>query len=291
MTVGPFAGKIEGGRLHSRGACDTKGSGAAALWALCGYAAGAVRPRNVGLLFAADEEVYMTGARAFVRDDLAKFLPQLRGIIVGEPTALRPIVAHNGVMRWKTITRGVAAHSADPSRGRSAIAAMLKVIAALESRFIPLATRTHPLTGRAAASINMIRGGTAVNIIPAYCEIENDRRTAPGESPEQVLRERDAALAGLEVEHDSLNVVPALSEELSHGFRAWLAPVLSRHGVDPAPCGAPYVTDASHYAAAGAPTIVLGPGNFAQAHTKDEWLALEQLASAVAVYGDLMKLP
>ena len=133
----------------------------------------------------------MGGARAFARDDLPRLLPRLRGIVVGEPTLLRPIVAHNGVIRWRTTTRGVAAHSADPSRGRSAIAAMVKVIGALESGFIPLATRSHPLTGRAAASINVIRGGTAVNIIPPSCEIHCDRRTAPGEDAAQVLRDRD----------------------------------------------------------------------------------------------------
>jgi len=127
-----------------------------------------------------------------------------------------------------------------------------------------------------------------VNIIPALCEIECDRRTAPGETADQILRDRDAALAGLAVEHDSLNVVPPLGEELSRGFHAWLAPILARHGIDPAPRGAPYVTDASYYAAAGAPTIVLGPGGFGQAHTKDEWLALDQLALAVKVYGALM---
>jgi len=288
MTIDPFGGKIENGRIHGRGACDTKGSGAAALWALREYARGAVRPRNVGLLFAYDEEARMTGAQAFARDELPKLLPRLRGVIVGEPTLLRPIVAHNGVVRWRTVTRGVAAHSADPTKGRSAISAMMRVLDALEARFIPLAIRRHPLTGGAAASVNVIRGGIAVNVIPARCEIECDRRTAPGETAEQVFRERDAALAGLEVEHDSLYVVPPLGEDLSRDFQARLTQILTRQGVDPAPCGAPYVTDASHYAAAGAPTIVLGPGAFAQAHTKDEWLALDQLDLAVKVYGDLM---
>ena len=288
MSIAPLGGKIEGGRLHGRGACDTKGSGAAALWALREYVRGAAHPRNVGLLFARDEEAYMKGAQAFVRSELREFLPRLRGIIVGEPTRLRPIVAHNGAVRWRTITRGVAAHSADPTKGKSAISAMLRVVEALETKFVPLANKRHPLTGKAAASVNVIRGGTAVNIIPDRCEIEIDRRMAPGETAEQIWRERDAALAGLEVEHDSPYVAPALGEELSRDFHAWLAPVLARHGVDPSPAGAPYVTDASHYAAAGAPAIVLGPGDLAQAHTKDEWLALDQLALAVAVYGDLM---
>jgi len=288
MTIDPLGGKIEGGRLYGRGACDTKGTGAAALWALREYARGPARPRNVGLLFALDEEARMQGAQAFARTELKEFLPCLRGIIVGEPTGLRPIVAHNGAVRWRTITHGVAVHSSDPTKGKSAITAMLQVVAALEERFIPLATRRHPLTGRAAASVNVIRGGTAVNIIPARCEIEIDRRMAPGETADQIWRERDAALAGLAVEHDSLYVAPALGEELSRDFHAWLAPILTRHGVDPTPAGAPYVTDASHYAAAGAPAIVLGPGNLAQAHNKDEWLALDQLDLGVAVYGALM---
>jgi acetylornithine deacetylase len=288
MTIDPFGGRIDGGRVHGRGTCDTKGSGAAALWALREYGLRSAGPRNVGLLFACDEEARMTGAEGFARGELSALLPRLRGVVVGEPTSLRPIVAHNGVMRWRSVTHGVAAHSADPSKGKSAIAAMVRVIEALEARFVPLANRTHPLTGRAAASINVIRGGSAVNIIPARCEIECDRRMAPGETAEQVLGERDAALAGLAVEHDSLYVVPPFGEERGRGFHAWLSPILARHGIDPAPRGEPYVTDASHYAAAGAPAVVLGPGGFAQAHTKDEWIALDQLDLAVKVYGELM---
>jgi acetylornithine deacetylase len=291
MTVDPFAAKTEGGRIYGRGACDTKGSGAAMLWALRECARGAVRPRNAGVLFAVDEEARMTGAQAFARGELREFLPRLRGMIVGEPTMLRPITGHNGVVRWRTTTRGRAAHSADPSKGVSAISAMRRVVEAFETRYVPSVTRSHPLTGRAAASVNVIRGGTAVNIIPAQCEIECDRRTVPGETAEQVLRERDEALAGAGVamEHDALYVVPALDDAPGRDFHRWLSPVLTHHGCDATPRGAPYVTDASHYAAAGAPSIVLGPGDLAQAHTKDEWIACEQLARAAAVYLEAMR--
>ncbi len=291
MTIAPHGGKIEGGRLWGRGACDTKGSGAAMLWALREYARDARRPRNAALAFIVDEEVRMTGAMAFAKTELKEFLPKLRGVIVGEPTLLRPVVAHNGVIRWKTTTRGRAAHSADPSKGVSAISAMLRVVETLESKYVPSVTRAHPLTGRAAASVNVIRGGTAVNIIPALCEIEVDRRTVPGETPEQVLRERDAALAGHTVEHDSLYVVPAMDDKPGRAFHQWISPVLTRHGCDATGRGAPYVTDASHYAAAGAPTVVFGPGDLAQAHTKDEWIALDQLKTAAAVYLDLLRAP
>ncbi|MEO6873865.1 MAG: M20 family metallopeptidase [Opitutaceae bacterium] len=289
MTIPPHGGKIEGGRLWGRGACDTKGSGAAMLWALREYARDAKRPRNAALVFVVDEEVRMTGAQAFAKTELKEFLPKLRGVIVGEPTLLRPVVAHNGVIRWRTITRGRAVHSSDPSKGVSAISAMLRVVETIESKYVPSVTRSHPLTGKAAASVNVIRGGSAVNIIPALCEIEVDRRTVPGETAEQILGERDAVLAGHAVEHDSLYVVPAMDADLGRAFHQWISPVLTRHGCDATGRGAGYVTDASHYAAAGAPSIVFGPGDLAQAHTKDEWVALDQLRKASAVYLDLLR--
>ncbi len=289
MTVDPFRATMAEGRLHGRGTCDTKGSGAAMFWALREYARGAARPHNVGLLFALDEEARMTGAQAFAARELKEFLPRLRGLIVGEPTMLRPVTASNGVIRWKTITRGRAAHSSVPANGQSALSAMLRVVSALESRYVPTVTKSHPMTGRAAMSVNVIRGGAQVNIIPDYCEIECDRRTVPGETTAQVLAERDAVLAGLTVEHSDLYVAPAMGDELSRGVLARLQQVLQAHGLDGTAQGAPYVTDASHYGAAGAPTIVLGPGDIAQAHTKDEWVACEQLALAVAVYGGLMR--
>jgi len=288
MTIDPLKVKTDGDKLYGRGACDTKGSGAAMFWAMQDYARGAQRPHNVGLLFALDEEARMTGAKAFAAKELKEFLPKLRGMIVGEPTLMRPVVATNGVIRWKTITRGRAAHSSVPSNGKSAISAMLRVVEAIESRYVPTVTASHPLTGRAAMSVNVIRGGTQVNIIPEYCEIECDRRTVPGETEAQVWAERDAVLAGHEVEHTDLYVVPSMGDELSRDFLKLLQPVLPKHGLDTTGRGEPYVTDASHFGAAGAAAIVIGPGDLAQAHTKDEWVSRRQLAQAVAVYGDLM---
>jgi acetylornithine deacetylase len=291
MTVPGCTMTVSGNRLQGRGVCDTKGSGAAMLWALKTYAQQPDRPRNVGVIFTTDEEAQMTGAQSFAAAELRPLLPRLRGMIVGEPTQFRPVVAHNGALRWRTITRGVAAHSADPTKGKSAIRAMLQVVEALESKFVPLARREFPLTGRAAASINVIRGGTAVNIIPDYCEIACDRRLVPGETMAQVLAERDAALDGLAVEHDSEYLAPPLPPGSSASLHAWIQPTLKSAGFDGVAVGAPYATNASHYAAAGAPVLVLGPGDIAQAHTRDEWLDRSALADAVRIYGSLMRQP
>lgn len=290
MTVPPLTMTQTETRLYGRGTCDTKGSGAAMLWALKTYheLPKSAQPRNAGLIFVIDEEAGMAGAQAFAARDLPRF-PRLRGIIVGEPTRLRPVVAHNGALRWRTITRGVAAHSAAPEKGRSAIRAMVKVIDALETHFIPKATRTFPLTGKAAASINVIRGGTAVNIVPDTCEIICDRRLVPGESVDDIVAERAAALAGLEVEHDSAYLAPPLPPESSALLHAWMAPTLRRLGLDAEAAGAPYATDASHYAGAGAQVLVLGPGDIAQAHTRDEWLDRRELAQAYRLYLELLR--
>jgi len=128
-----------------------------------------------------------------------------------------------------------------------------------------------------------------VNIIPEYCEIECDRRTIPGETEAQVWSEVDAVLAGNEVERTDIYVVPSMGDELSRDFLKLLQPVLTRHGLETVGRGEPYVTDASHFGAAGAAAIVIGPGDLAQAHTKDEWVSRRQLAQAVAVYSDLMR--
>lgn len=290
MVVPPLTLTESDGRLFGRGACDTKGSGAAMLWALQAWAATPDRKRNGAIAFVVDEEAGMTGAQAFARNDLARYAP-LRGVIVGEPTQLRPVVAHNGAFRWRSVTRGVAAHSADPTKGRSAIRSMMAVITALEERMIPLANRESPLTGRAAASINVIRGGSAQNIIPDRCEILCDRRLVPGETLEQVLEERRQALHGLEVEHDDEYLAPPLPPENSERLHRWMTPALSALGLDAAPVGAPYATDASHYAAVGAQVVVIGPGDLAQAHRKDEWLERSQLIRAEELYRKLLELP
>lgn len=291
MSVPPLQLTARGERLHGRGACDTKGTGASMLWALKEYARTGGGSRNAGIIFSIDEEARMEGAQAFAGTELKGFLPRLRGIIVGEPTELRPVIAHNGALRWRTITRGVAAHSADPTKGKSAISAMVRVIDALETKFIPLANRAFPLTGKAAASINVIRGGAAANIIPEYCEIICDRRLVPGETAAGVLAERDAALAGLAVEHDGEYLAPPLPPENSAALHAWLQPALAAAGLDPSAVGAPYATNASHYAAVGAQVLVLGPGSIAQAHTHDEWLDRSALAQATSLYGSFLRRP
>jgi acetylornithine deacetylase len=299
MTIPPLDGRCEEGKIFGRGACDTKGSGAAMLWALKNYAQSPVRHFHIGLLFSVDEELGMAGAQAFTRNELVELTAasHVRGIIVGEPTRLRPVTSHGGCVRGKIMTRGRAAHSSDPSQGVSAIYRMAKVIQEFEDHYAKSLSAKHPLTGRAAASINIIHGGSQVNMIPDRCEVEFDRRLVPGESVSDVSLEISEFFAPIFKEFEDGDKEGALIEETfaapplnavkNEDFIHFVLTGLRSLGLDDELTGAPWATNASHFSNL-IPAVVMGPGDIKQAHTKDEWIAVAELNLAVRLYLELM---
>lgn len=302
MTIDPFAGHVLDGKVWGRGACDTKGTGAAMLWALRNYAASnarAARPNNVALLFSVDEEVSMHGVESFLKHDLPALDWRPTGVIVGEPTELRPVVAHNGFARSTVKTRGKACHSSIPHEGRSAISDMMKVVRELEEVYAPSLTASHPLTGYATCSVNTIHGGSACNIIPDRCEIELDRRSVPGESIERdVVGGLDRALSrvvaanpGIELLHEVQVNHPPLSHDRNEALTTEIQGLLDQHGLPRLKLGAPFCSHAGLFDRAGLPAVVWGPGSPHPAHTKDEWVAVEQIKLGITVYEALMRTP
>ncbi|MDP6504945.1 MAG: M20/M25/M40 family metallo-hydrolase, partial [Planctomycetota bacterium] len=253
----------------------------------------------VAILYAVDEEVSKTGAKTFVSEHLSVLDWSPAGVIVGEPTVLHPIVAHNGVVRWNIEAAGVAAHSSNPAAGRSAISDMVKVIDTLESKYIPSLTASHSLTGKAQCSINVIRGGALINIIPEHCEISIDRRVVPGEDPHEVLPAVENVLndlrqqyAGIQVKQATPTMVdPPLDPEGGEQLADFVCRTLESMKLPALPEGVPFGTDGSAFSVEGIPTLVLGPGDIAQAHTCDEWIDLDQLEQGVEVYKSLMQKP
>ena len=250
----------------------------------------------MAILFTLDEEIGKTGVRTFVASQLTDLGWRPVGVVVGEPTRLRAVVAHNGVVRWRIRTEGVAAHSSDPTQGRSAIRMMTEVIAALEERYISRLTSEHPLTGRAQCSINLIRGGTQINIIPEHCEIHVDRRLVPGEDSDTVIPAVENVLEELRAGNSELTVVQEAPDMVDspldpaggEAFGAVVASVLKSMELPDGLTGVGYGTDASSFSRAGIPAVVLGPGDIAQGHTADEWIELDQLRAGADVYYNLM---
>lgn len=298
MTVDPLAGEVRDGRIYGRGACDTKGSGAAMLWALKTLLEEQQLRQNVAILFSIDEEVHRSGLRAFVNQHLAELPWKPVAAIVGEPTRLRMVTAHNGLVRWEIVTRGQACHSSDPTQGRSAIRDMTRVMHHLEEEYIQAVDASHPMTGRAACSINLIQGGQQINMIPDQCTIAIDRRLVPGEEGANVLPAVESILdrlratdAALEVAQQTPRIENGLAPETNADLASCVGQRLAELGLSDTPVGAKYGSHASSFAEAGVPSLVLGPGDIAQAHSKDEYLELTQLELAVDVYRSLMREP
>lgn len=269
------------GRLHGRGACDTKGSVAAMFCALAAVARASRRPAQTEIVLAAlvDEEDAQRGSRALVASGFTADLA-----IVGEPTVLRAVTAHKGSLWLRLETRGRAAHGARPELGRNAVRAMARIVTLLETEYAAaLRARPHPLLGPATVNVGVIAGGAQPNIVPDHCEIHVDRRTLPGESPAGVLRELRALLRlhNCRATITSLKPVPCPPLETDPDLplvRRFLD-VLGQRG----PAGADYFCDAAVLSAGGIPSVVFGPGDIAQAHTADEWIALDQLTRATAL--------
>jgi len=280
-TDAQFTPRRSNGRLYGRGACDTKGSVAAMMIALCELANGRQRPRETEILFVGlvDEENGQAGSRALAAGGLKADLA-----VVGEATRLRLVTAHKGSLWLRLETRGRSAHGAEPDRWRNAILPMARIVELLQTAYAAeLRRRRHWLLGSPTVSVGMIGGGTQPNIVPDHCEIQVDRRTLPGETEAGVLREMAALLRRnhLAASFVSSKLAPCLPLETDSRL-----PLIAQflHSLGQAkPCGVNYFCDASVLAQGGIPSVVFGPGDIAQAHTADEWISLASLERARAM--------
>lgn len=291
---------IQDGKLRARGACDTKGSMAAALVALQQLAASNTpRKADVLLLGTVDEEYLKRGATHAVASGVCK---GVTAAVVGEPTSLKPVIAHKGAIRWKIVTHGRAAHTSRPENGVNAVYGMVEVIEALRERLEPkLALETHPLLTPPTLTVGTIEGGVGVNIVPDSCTINIDRRSLPREDPDAVLAEIDAILREVEQRTSGLRIEREAPYLVERGLETTPDAAIVRLAIDAcaaalgshaaaAPVGVPYGTDGTQLSGtAGIPTVVLGPGDIAQAHTADEWVELKQVEQAAEIYLHLMR--
>ena len=270
-----FRPRRKKGRLHGRGACDTKGSVAAMLTALCEVAAGKSRPRTTEIIFAGliDEEHGQAGSRALVKTGI-----QANLAVVGEPTRLRVVTAHKVSLWLQLATRGRAAHGATPHLGRNAILEMARVVDVLETDYAArLRGRKHRLLGAGTVNVGTIAGGTQPNIVPAHCTIAIDRRTLPGETEASVRREISALLRAKKLSAAISSAKLAPAPALETDFRRPLVRQFLESVGQARPAGVDYFCDAAVLAAGGIPSVVFGPGDIAQAHTADEWISLASL--------------
>ena len=286
MIVEPFGATVEGGKLYGRGACDVKAGVAVMLAAL----ARLVKEKPAGsaqvtVAVTVDEEHGGTGIQALMQSGL-----RADYAIVAEPTLLNIVNAHKGVARWSLETTGRACHSSRPDQGVSAVYRMARLLRGIEEYARQLQSLPpDPVLGPRTISVGRVTGGVSPNTVPDFCRADIDRRLVPGETYDTATADLDASLrARPDVDFPftlargsagCLPLGPELSVELVERFGAVIDAVAGAHTVHPVPFG----TDAATVAAAGVPVIVFGPGDIAQAHTKDEWIDLSQLEPAAEI--------
>lgn len=242
------------------------------------------------ILATADEESAMHGARALV----AAGRPLGRHAVIGEPTGLKPVRAHKGVIGEAVRLLGRSGHASDPSLGNNAIEGMHDVLTALLAWRDQLA-REHrdPAFQIAWPTLNCghIHGGDNFNRICGQCELHIDIRPLPGQAPDALraeLRRRVAAAAeprGLQWQVEPMFPSIPAAETPATAAIVRAGEALTGHAAEAVSFG----TEAPFFNALGMETMVLGPGDVAQAHQPDEFLRLDRIEPMLGVLRALIR--
>jgi acetylornithine deacetylase/succinyl-diaminopimelate desuccinylase family protein len=287
----PFGGDVVDGKLYGRGSTDMKAGIAACLAAVATLQRAGIEPNGRLLMhFVADEEALGThGTRYLVENGHCDGIDEA---LVGEPTAMHIVPAERGAVWLRILTEGVSAHGSTPRLGVNAIEHMAAVIRAVTGmRFKKL----HEILGGPTVNVGTIRGGSKVNMVPAWCEIEIDRRTIPGETNDEIVAEFEQALAAARAEVPELVARVEIDDfaepsETPEGSSivGLIEDAREAFGVDGSYVGYAGATDGRFLINQGKiPTVVYGPGDPVLAHTTGEYVDVSQLVQATCTYAHI----
>lgn len=285
-TADPFRARIADGRIYGKGSVDDKAPLAAMMLAFRKLAERTTRRGTLVLVAAAEEETGGQLGTRWLAD--AGHLPHADFVVVGEQTDNRIALAHKGVMRATVVTRGRSVHATNPDRGVNAIAAMARVVLALERYHEALRERSHPLVGHPTCNVGVIEGGSTANAVPDRCNVRLDRRMIPREDPADVEREIAEIVAAVDVGEASAEVGDYLfSSWFDSGLDTPLGATF-RDAVaserDPEPIGYLPGSDAKHlFEVARGDMVIFGPGSYEQAHASDEYVEIDALRACEAI--------
>ena len=285
MEIDPFDPVIEKGRLYGRGSCDTKAGMATAIEALERVLQSGTLRRNVILVGESDEELGSIGARDTLRHLAGR---DIDWAIATEPTELLIVTHHKGIAITKLCARGRAGHSSAPEKGSNAIYALARAVSALQALNDELAQRSDATLGPPTLSVGVVAGGAAPNIIPDEAWLLADRRLVPGDTEKSVRGEIESALArhgvdDVRIERCSIEKGPLATPE-DHVSVVRLRAALVAEGVPDRIGSVAFGTDAGVFEQEGLRGVVFGPGSIERAHTAREYVELDQVEAATAVW-------
>ncbi len=282
-----FTPKVADGRLHGRGSCDMKAALACYLEVVRVLRdAGVSLKGDLIVAGVADEEHLMIGSKDWGRNG-----PHADFGIIGEPTELAVCPAHKGQYCLFVRTFGKAVHSSVPHLGENAIERMARIINAFADYNDELARRpAHPMCGHGTFNVGVISGGSISSAVPDFCQLEVDRRILPGETRERIVEEYTARIEPLTADDPGFRYeivggsidTPALDVPLDSPIVTALAHAAET--VTGAPAEVKALAAATDAPNMGFPSVLCGPGSIAQAHTTDEYVAIDQLTKATQIY-------
>ena len=291
-TVDPFAAEIRDGQLWGRGATDAKGPLTCILAAAEALAHEGIPAGAQLLVVSVREETNDLAQRGIVR--VLKRGVRGEVALVAEATGLDLCLGHRGRVDYAIETRGRTAHGSMPDRGVNAVLHMIEVVRELTAMPLP----DRPPLGPGSQNIGVFRGGIQPNIVPDACRIEVDRRITVGETPASVRAEVEAALARVRQR------VPALQAgcEVLVGFEpSFISPeeplvslaagiVGEVSGRVPSTIYMQAHTDQEWLVnMAKVPTLILAPGDMAQAHCPDERISVAAMEVGARIYTRLAR--
>ena len=277
----PFKMTEANGRFYGLGMADMKSFFAFIVEALRDVDLDKLKQPLI-ILATSDEETSMAGAKAITRHGEAFGVSHARYAVIGEPTSLKPVRMHKGMMMQSIRLIGSSGHSSDPALGHNALESMHKVITELMRWREQLQSRyNNPLFEIPVPTMNFghIHGGDNPNRICGHCELQIDIRPLPGMHVAELRHEMQQRLQHLLAEEpvklelgnlfDGIDAVetPATSK---------LVKFVEQQTASEAQAVA-FGTEAPYYNSMGMDTVVLGPGSIAQAHQPDEYLALNTI--------------
>jgi acetylornithine deacetylase/succinyl-diaminopimelate desuccinylase family protein len=286
----PFEPKITGDRVFGLGACDAKGSLAAMLAALrnlhnepSGLAGRVILTAVMG------EEAGGIGSLFLVNQGI-----HANGAIVGEPSGLNVAIAHKGTYMRRIRFKGKEAHSASPHLGINAISHAARFCVEYDRLNEELKQTPHPVLGPANASVTLIQGGTRQNTIPGFAEIMIDRRLVPGETHAKADGELQAILDRLagtipELKIESVEKVVATIPSETKASERIVTIACQAAGKVLNTQATPQAFNAGCdmsklVTIAKIPTVIVGPGHLAQAHSPNEFVDIPELQAAEKIY-------
>lgn len=297
-SVEPFALSERDGRLYGRGTADMKGFIASVLATVPALLAQPLR-LPVHLAFSYDEEVGCLGVRSMLAA-LEQRPHKPRLCLIGEPTELKPVLGHKGKLAMRCQVQGAACHSAYAPYGVNAIEFAAKLIGKLGEIGEALALPEHhdarfdpPFS---TVQTGVIKGGRALNIVPAECEFDFEVRALPGFAAQAVadqlqtyaeaellprMRKVDAASA---IRLQPLSAYPGLATPADSEAAQWVALLSGSEAFATVAFG----TEGGLFDQAGIPTVVCGPGSMEQGHKPDEFVSVEQLQGCDAMLSRLV---